>query len=106
MKIKIQKRLSIVMCVLALALLCPSVYGQEEPSGSDEWNFMLTPYVWLLGQDGKLTIKGGTSDVDTGIIDNIESFRGGFQFYFEARKIRLTKKTLTKERGISSETKI
>ena len=84
--------LTIAITVLVLALVCPSAYGQDpepakEPSasgsaGSKDWEFFVTPYIWLASLKGDVTVKGVTQDVDVGFFDILNS--SDFAFALEA----------------------
>jgi len=67
------------------ALVWPTAYGDASPADPHKWNFVITPYFWLVGQNGEVTIKGDTTDLDTDLIDNMKAFDIGGQFYAEAR---------------------
>lgn len=88
--------LTIAVTVLVLALVCPSVYGQDpetakEPSGtasdgSKDWEFIVAPYIWMVSLKGDATVKGVTQDVDVGFFDILSGsdFAFGLQAHVEA----------------------
>jgi len=83
---KIQKTLTIAAFLLVFMMICPSAYGQDEVSGSDEWEFMIAPYLWAIGLDGEQTVKGNTSDIDMSFGDILDMANFAAQFRFEAKK--------------------
>ncbi len=78
---KTKGMLTIAITVLVLALVCPLAYGQDpesakEPSGSasdgsKDWEFSVTPYIWMISLKGDATVKGDTQDVDVGFFDSL-----------------------------------
>jgi hypothetical protein len=56
---------------------------------TDEWQFQLTPYLWIAGITGKAGIGDLTVDIDSGITDSDVHLNFGFMGTFEARKNRL-----------------
>ena len=60
-----RKILAAVMLVLVIGLVCPMAYGEgPNKTDSDEWQFSITPYLWAVGLNGDMTVKGVDSDVD------------------------------------------
>lgn len=58
-------------------------------AAADEWQFQLTPYIWLARVSGRAGIGGFDVDVDAGLGDSDISLNFGFMGTFEARKNRL-----------------
>lgn len=85
---RIRNVLVITASVVASAFWPPAFGGEYAPTDPDEWNFIITPYFWLLNQSGEVTIQGGTTDIETDLIENMRAFDIGGQFYAEARKGR------------------
>ena len=63
------------------ALVLPPLAQSE-----DEWEFMLTPYAWLLGLNGSATIKGQESIIDQSFSDIIDAANIVLEGRLEARK--------------------
>jgi hypothetical protein len=68
-----------------------STAAKPEPQANpdDEWQFQLTPYLWIAGISGRAGVGPGSVDVDTGITDSDVKLNFGFMGTFEARKNRL-----------------
>lgn len=67
-----QKTLLILLTtVLTAGLLAPS-FAQGPREQSDDWQWVLTPYFWLAGMDGDVTVKGNKSSVDEDFSDLVE----------------------------------
>lgn len=62
-------------------LMIPLIGSTEEAEG---WSFRFTPYAWLLGVSGEMTMKGITADMDTSISENLENIRFAGMGRFEA----------------------
>jgi hypothetical protein len=86
MNIRITRVLLLLAAAVASVLPGLQARGDEGFSNPEDWHFIFTPYVWLLGQQGDITINGGTTEIDTDLVENAESFDIGAQFYAEARK--------------------
>jgi len=57
-------------------------------SGSDEWNFELTPYLFASGLKGEVGIRGVTADIDMSFNDIMDSLDAGFMGLATAQKGR------------------
>ena len=44
--------------LLALALISVPAFGEESSPGSDEWEFMVIPYLWMSSLEGDVGVKG------------------------------------------------
>jgi len=69
-------------------------HAAETQSGSDQWQFTITPYLWIATIKGSTGVDGGDSDIDTGYsflsLDNLE---GAFFVAASASKGRWTLQT-------------
>ncbi len=78
--------------ILLLAMVCAPLEGMAAANTSDdsEWEFIVTPYVWVVGLQGDLTVKGRTADVDASFFDILEHSDSVFGFLgnVEVRKGR------------------
>ncbi len=95
------KKATMVLTVLAVGLVCSSVYGQEEITVGDQWQISVMPYFWAPDMDVKSTIAGGTVGVDVSfsdILDNfdvfgfsgrIEAWKGDWGFFFDGAYLDL-----------------
>ncbi len=89
------KKLTMVLTILVVGLICSSAYGQEGIGGGDEWDISFTPYFFAPDIDAKSTVSGGTAKLDVGfddIIDNfdvfglsgrIEAWKGDWGLFFD-----------------------
>jgi len=74
---------------LALLLVTPGIAGAQPASpSSDDWEFLLTPYLWGSGMDGTVGIAGRDADFEVSAKDLIKSLDFGFMGNFEARRGR------------------
>ena len=62
-----------------------SLNPQPDP---DEWQFQLTPYLWIVGISGQAGIRDLVVDVESGLTDSDVHLNFGFMATFEARKNR------------------
>ena len=62
--------------------------GQLDVGRADEWHFTATPYLWLAGIDGDVTVRGFESDVDVNFGDIVDVIDFGAIGHFEAKKGR------------------
>jgi hypothetical protein len=86
-------RLLVGMLVLT-RLICPATYSHaEEASLVKGWTFEVAPfYLWLPAQDGTVTVRGQSADVDLSVGDTLDLLFDSFKFAAtgraEARKGR------------------
>lgn len=55
-------------------------------SGEKKWRFSITPYIWLIGLDGDVGVRGVESDVDVGFDDLLENMDFAGSVHLEARR--------------------
>jgi hypothetical protein len=71
--------------VLVLVFMGAPAPAWAENSGSKNWNYTIGPYfLWALGLDGEVTVKGTTADVDFSFGDILDELDFMFDFHFEA----------------------
>ncbi len=70
----------------AKAPVFDSSIPKPKPQATDEWEFQLTPYLWLARISGRAGVGGFDVDVDAGLGDSNISLNFGFMGTFEARK--------------------
>jgi hypothetical protein len=59
---------------------------QEEVPPARQWTLSFTPYSWLAGLNGDVTVKGRTADIDVGPLEVLEDLDGvPWMSYAEAR---------------------
>jgi len=73
-----------VFLVLLILISTSQVFGQEKKN--DQWDFSLTPYLWLAGNHGDAAVKGRSFSVDQDFSDIMENLDFSFQLHFEAQK--------------------
>lgn len=74
-----------------LVALIGSAFAQlvaAEKLVSDDWQFLVTPYIWGIDVDGNATVKGRDVDVDTSFSDILDDLNFGVFAEGEARKGR------------------
>ena len=57
-----------------------------QPAGSDEWEFQVTPYLFMSAIDGTLGVGGRTAEVDVSFADVFRNLNFGFMGTLEAKK--------------------
>jgi hypothetical protein len=57
------------------------------PAKAAGWDYDLGVYLWALGLDGTMTVRGIESDVDIGFSDIVDNLEMAFSTHFEANKI-------------------
>lgn len=53
----------------------------------ENWEFKITPYFWMAGLNGDVTVKGRSAEVDASFSDIFDFFNIGGMLYFEAKNI-------------------
>ena len=80
------------MKALGMLWMCVAISGTAVgETGQDEWQFQLTPYIWLPTIEGTLNYgppsgSGGSPDVDAGPTDWLELLNFGVLIASSARK--------------------
>ena len=82
------KKMTMVVTVFAIGLICSLVYGQEEITGNDKWQFEVTPYFWAAELKGDATLRGRTGPVDVSFSDLLDNLDIAFMGRAEAWKGR------------------
>ena len=82
------KKISFLFLVFMLA--CTSAYAYEDQSGSDKWQFNVTPYFFAPAYEGDMTVDGQTVSADLSFGDILDNFDVmGFSNRVVARKGKL-----------------
>ena len=77
--------LTLVAVLIAFGAGGTAAYAQSEGSGSSDWNYSIAPYfVWAMGLDGEITVKGSPGDVDLSFGDILDDLDFMFDFHYEA----------------------
>lgn len=57
-----------------------------QPAEASGWDYDLGIYLWALGMDGSMTVRGVDADVDIGFSDIVDNLEMAFSTHFEANK--------------------
>jgi opacity protein-like surface antigen len=68
------KKVTMVLTILTVGLVCSSAYGQEGIDGGDGWQISVTPYFFAPAIDAKSTVDGGTAKLDLSFSDILDDF--------------------------------
>lgn len=107
--VKMKKRnngFMILMVSLLLLISIPSfaedVKDTKSENGKDnKWEFIIIPYLWVMGIDGDVTVKGRDADVDVGFDDIVDELdlaaighfiakRGRWEFFVQPNYMKLS----------------
>ena len=77
---------TIIMSVILAGLIAGSTLGQQSELRPGEWNYSLTPYLWMSGINGTIGIRDLEANVNADFGDLFQHFDGGFQLHYEATK--------------------
>ena len=84
-----RKILAAGVIMVVIGLVCPMAYGEgPNKTDSDEWQFSITPYLWAVGLNGDMTVKGVDSDVDVSFSDILTNLDIALEAHFEVWKGR------------------
>src|SRR5210317_2592028 len=82
-----RKILAAGVIMVVIGLVCPMAYGEgPNKTDSDEWQFSITPYLWAVGLNGDMTVKGVDSDVDENFSDILSNLDIALEAHFEVWK--------------------
>jgi hypothetical protein len=62
---------------------------QSYPSGNNDWEFVIVPYLWMSGLSGDIGVRGQTADVDVSFSDIFDALDFGGQVHIGVRKRNL-----------------
>ena len=71
-------------CVLGT--VCLSLCLTAQPAEAQGWDYDLAIYLWALGMDGAMTVRGVEADVDIGFSEIFDNLEMAFSTHFEANK--------------------
>jgi hypothetical protein len=91
------------LCIIGIMVFVSSTFGQEaltptpipgvspaekkaDSPAKEKWKFEITPYFWMAGLNGDVTIKGIPADISMSFSDIMSDFKFGSQVHMEARK--------------------
>jgi hypothetical protein len=75
-----------VGAAILAVLVCGVLAGKVQ--AADDWSFELTPYIWAVGIDGDIEVRGTKVDVDVGFDDLIDKVDLGGSFLAVIQKGR------------------
>ncbi len=81
---RIQEKAAAAVMALMLTLISLTAYAQEKES--DGWQFKLTPYVWAVGLDGDMVVKGTPIELDLDFDELLDDVEFAGQVHFGAKK--------------------
>jgi hypothetical protein len=71
---------------IPLVVLTCGLSQMASSAESDGWQFEATPYVFAAAMDGRVGVRGVTSDVDASFSDIVDDLNSGFMGFFTASK--------------------
>ena len=83
---KIQVKMTSVLCGLMFLLASPLAYAKEATSGDDAWQFHVIPYLWMAGISGDVTVKGSRASVDESFSEILKNLDFAGFLHLEAAK--------------------
>jgi hypothetical protein len=78
----VRVKAAVLISVIGFAGSLPAA---AQTSRSDQWDFMLAPYLWASGLSGDSGILGQTAEVDLSFSDIADMLDGGALAHFEAQ---------------------
>lgn len=78
----------LAMGMMMASLHCAGQAAQGQDVESDGWHLSVTPYLWMTGIEGDVTVRGNTADVDVGFDDIWDALDFAGQVHIEAQKGR------------------
>src|SRR5215471_7181879 len=88
----------VAMMVLLMTGLLPIAFAQGQPASApgdnlsfhdDTWHVEMSPYLWMAGMNGKLTVAGHESEVNQSFGDIFSNLKFGFMGLSELRRGRI-----------------
>jgi hypothetical protein len=93
----------LLLCVIGIMACASWTFGQETTTptqipgvattekkpvvpSQEKWEFEITPYFWMAGLNGDVTIKGIPANISMSFSDIMSDFKFGGQMHMEARK--------------------
>ena len=83
-----QDKTSSLVASSAMSSLGYSIMNQK-PLVTDEWQFVIAPYIWFAGLSGDISTRGQEVEVDAGFGDIFDQLNFAFQIHGEAMKNRI-----------------
>jgi len=72
--------------VAGFVVTAPLAAADDTLAPSQEWKFVVVPYLWATGIDGDTTVKGVTVPVDVSFSDIVDDLDFGVLVHFDAAK--------------------
>ena len=74
------------LTLFVLAASLASARADDTLTPSEDWRYVVVPYLWATGIDGDTTVKGVTVPVDVSFSDIVDDLDFAFLVHFEAMK--------------------
>ena len=71
---------------VTFTLLLATLTLAAQRSQAQGWDYDLGIYLWALGMDGTMTVRGQEAPVDVGFSDIVDNLEMAFSTHFEANK--------------------
>lgn len=78
------KKVVLFLTILVAGMVCSSAYGED--TGTDKWEWSVTPYFWFAGVDGDVKSNGNKVDIDESFSDIWDALNFGGSVHIEAKK--------------------
>jgi hypothetical protein len=78
----------VAITVMMLTVCVAQVYAEETSPKANDWEFKLSPYMWLHSVNGDVTVRGQESDLDLGFKDIWDELNIAAMLVFEVSKDR------------------
>lgn len=82
-KMDIGRKLTVIAAMLISMLTTSVVFAQDD---ADTWEYSLAPYLWAVGLDGELVVKGVPVEMDLDFDELLDEVAYAVQVHFEAKK--------------------
>lgn len=91
-----------ILVSIFIAAFCLASHAQESTTSGTGWTVDFTPYLWMAGQSGDVTVRGiivrdvdisfsdAVKDLDMGLAGHLEATRGNWTLLFDAQYMNLS----------------
>jgi len=85
-KMRVPRIVPAWVTLLVLAVSLAPARADDTLTPSDEWKYLVVPYLWATAIDGDTTVRGNTVPVDVSFSDIVDDLDFAFLVHFEAMK--------------------